>query len=273
MVPRSRSTRSPARDRRWLIAVLALTGVLGAAVLVALITGDDDTADRPQSTLLTATPVEGADGALAVDAVPTDYTITYELVNADGANNVADTAPPPEARTYTTSTETFRVRRPFATHIANLDGRPPGGEVQQTIISDLGLYATAVAGDEEQQVETVLPGAGIGDWRLDAILGDLVDDGTFVARATGASCSAGSARCTAPASPLENYQLTKPTDDDLHRPVRRCRRPAARAGCRGRRGAARAPHRHGGGRCADAHRRATSPSPAPRPASTPAAWY
>jgi hypothetical protein len=201
----------PRRGTRWLIAVLALTGVLAAAVVVALVTGGDDTPDRPQSTLLTAVPVEGASGALALGEVPTSYTITYGLVAADDANNVADTAPPPESRTYSTSTETFRVRRPFATHIDNLDGDPPGGDLQQTIISDLGLYATAGSGDEGQQVEMVLPGAGIGDWRLDAILGDLVDNGTFVLgdRRTllGREC-----QVYRTGAPLENYALTKPTD-------------------------------------------------------------
>ena len=199
------------RGRRWLIAIGALTAVLAAAVVVALVTGGNDDADEGRSTLLTATPVDGASGPLAVDQVPTAYAVSYELVNADGSNNVADTAPPASSRTYTTSTETFRVRRPFATHIDSFDGSAADGDPAQTIISDLGLYATTSAGDEDQQVEAILPGAGIGDWRLDAVLGDLVDDGTFVLgerrELLGREC-----QVYRTGSPLENYQLTKPTE-------------------------------------------------------------
>ncbi|MFT3852293.1 MAG: hypothetical protein QM733_06110 [Ilumatobacteraceae bacterium] len=201
----------PHRGRRWLIAVGGLAALLGIAVVAALVTGGSSGVSQPRSTLLSATPVEGATGALALDAVPTEYTITYELVTTDGANNVADTAPAPETRTYSTSTESFRVRRPFATHIEDRDGAPPGGDLQATIISDLGLHATVSAGDEDQQVEAVLPGAGIGDWRLDAVLGDLVDDGTFVLgerrELLGREC-----QVYRTGSPLENYELTKPTD-------------------------------------------------------------
>lgn len=197
------------RGRRWVIAIVSVAAVLAVVIGVALVTGGDT--ERPQSTLLTAEAVEGATDALAITAAPTAYTVSYELVTADDANNVADTTPDPETRTYTTSTETFRVRRPFSTHIANLSGPPPGGDLQQTIISDLGLYATSSAGDETQSVEAILPGAGIGDWRLDATLGDLVDDGTFQLgeRRTllGREC-----QVYRTGSPLENYALTKPTD-------------------------------------------------------------
>lgn len=202
----------PHRGRRWLIAVVGLAAVLAIAVVAALVTGGGDHADEPRSTLLTATPVDGASGPLTIDQTPTEYTLTYELVNADGADNVADTAPPADSRTYTTATETFQVRRPFASHIDNLDGAPPGGDLQQTIVSDLGLYATADAGAEaQQQVEAIMPGAAIGDWRLDAVLGDLVDDGVFVLgerrELLGREC-----QVYRTGAPLENYQLTKPTE-------------------------------------------------------------
>ncbi len=197
------------RSRRWVIAVVSVAAVLAVVVGVALVTGEDTT--RPPSTLLTATPVEGASGALGITAAPATYTMSYELVTTDGADNVADTAPTAETRTYTTSTEKFRVRRPFATHIDNLDGAPPGNDLQETIISDFGLYATSSAGDVSQSVETILPGAGIGDWRLDAILGDLVDDGTFQLgeRRTllGREC-----QVYRTGAPLENYELAAPTD-------------------------------------------------------------
>ena len=199
------------RGRRWLLAVGGLAAVLAIAVVAALVTGGSGSNDGPRSTLLSATPVEGADGPLALGAVPSEYTVTYQLVTTDGANNVADTAPAPETRTYTTTTETFRVRRPFSTHIDSLDGSPPGDGLQQTIISDLGLYATSSAADADQQVETIMPGAGIGDWRLDAVLGDLVDDGTFVVgerrELLGRQC-----QVYRTGSPLENYELTRPSD-------------------------------------------------------------
>lgn len=56
-----------------------------------------------------------------------------------------------------------------------------------------------------------MPGAGIGDWRLDAILDDVVADGTFQLRERrsllGREC-----QVYRTGSPLENYELTKPTD-------------------------------------------------------------
>ena len=194
--PEAAEPEPPRRGRGWLIAILVTTAALAAIVVVALVVGGGDGPEQPESALLTATPVEGASGALGITAPPADYAVTYELVTADDTANVADTAPPPSSRTYSTATEAFKVRRPFDTHIENLDGSPPGGDVQQTIISDFGHSATMTAGDE-QQVETILPGAGIGDWRLDAILDDVVEDGTFQF-VSDANCSAGSARCTAP---------------------------------------------------------------------------
>jgi len=207
--PEAAEPEPPRRGRGWLIAILATTAALAAIVVVALVVGGGNGSKQPESVLLTATPVEGASGALGITAPPADYAVTYELVTADDTGNVADTAPPPSSRTYSTATEAFKVRRPFATHIENLDGSPPGGDVQQTIISDFGRYATTAAGDD-QQVETILPGAGIGDWRLDAILDDVVEDGTFELRERrellGREC-----QVYRTGSPLENYELTKPT--------------------------------------------------------------
>ena len=162
--PEAAEPEPPRPGRGWLIAILVTTAALAAIVVVALVVGGGDGPEQPESVLLTATPVEGASGALGITAPPADYAVTYELVTADDTARGRHRAAAVVTHVLH-ATEAFKVRRPFDTHIENLDGSPPGGDVQQTIISDFGHSATMTAGDE-QQVETILPGAGIGDWRL-----------------------------------------------------------------------------------------------------------
>ncbi len=207
------------RGRRWLIAVLACVAVLSAVIVVALVNSKEPAASP--SSELTATPVTGASGVLVIDAPPAAYTITYRLEGADSDPSPLDDAGVDDpggaaagtssaAITFTTSTESFQVQRPFRTRIVSRVGAPPGTQQQWAIISDLGVSSSSAEGATEPDVETILPSAGIGDWRLDAVLGDLVADGSFVVRGRrellGRQC-----QVYRTGSPLENYEVTAPT--------------------------------------------------------------
>lgn len=221
----------PQRGRRWVIAVVGVVAVLVAVVVVAVVNGED--APAPLSDELSAIAVPGATGALGITAPPTAYTVTYRLDGADtepapadpgtplvagsqpGAAAVVpaatvDTAANDVAPAIVTSTEAFRVQRPFRTHIDSRAGAPPGGDRQWTIVSDLGVSSSLASGSPEADVETILPSAGIGDWRLDAVLGDLVADGSFQMRDRrtflGRQC-----QVYRTGSPLEDYEVSAPT--------------------------------------------------------------
>ncbi len=194
-----------------MIGVVVCALVLAGIVAVALINNKHSATTVAPSSALVATPVEDASGTLPLTEAPAAYTITYELQSSDSDNASGTTVPEPEARTYTASTEGFRVQRPFRTHIDSRTGAPPGGSVQWTIVSDLGLSSSDTTGDEKPSVDSITPSAGIGDWRLDAVLGDLVADNTFVPRERrtllGREC-----QVYRTGAPLENYQITAPTD-------------------------------------------------------------
>jgi hypothetical protein len=212
--------QDPPRGRGWIIGVVLCSLVLVAVVVVALSHGNDSSSSAAPSTDLTATLLPDAQGPLQLGQVPAAYTVTYELQSSssddDPAATDAPTAPtdgvPATAvsRTYTTSTEQFRVQRPFQTHIDSRTGAPPGGAAQWSIISDLGVSSSSTTGDESPSVDTITPSAGIGDWRLDAVLDDLVADKTFVLRERrallGRDC-----QVYRTGSPLENYSVTAPT--------------------------------------------------------------
>ncbi|MEO5898693.1 MAG: hypothetical protein ABIR68_01015 [Ilumatobacteraceae bacterium] len=212
------SLEDPPRGRGWIIGVVLCSLVLVAVVVVALYHGRDSSSPAAPSTHLTASLVPEASGPLQLVQVPTAYSVTYELQssNSDDAADPADSptaldVPSTANRTYTTSTEQFRVQRPFQTHIDSKTGAPPGGDIQWSIVSDLGVSSSSTTGDETPSVDTITPSAGIGDWRLDAVLDDLVADKTFVLRERrsllGRDC-----QVYRTGSPLENYAVTAPTD-------------------------------------------------------------
>lgn len=212
------------RGKRWVIAVLACVAVLGAVIVVALVNSDESS--TPLSTELSAVPVPNATGALGITVPPTRYSVTYRLDGTDSEPTPVDlgtpldpsTSPGAAARTTTpagalgvvTSTESFNVERPFRTRIASRAGAPPGGAQQWAIVSDLGVSSSLASGASEPDVETILPSVGIGDWRLDAVLDDLVADGRFVQDGRrsllGREC-----QVYRTGSPLENYEVTAPT--------------------------------------------------------------
>ena len=209
------------RGRRWVGAVVACVAVLGAVIVVALVNSDEPPASL--STELSALPVPDASGALGISAPATRYRVTYRLDSTDseaapvdlGASLELDTstgaAPSTgaDALDVVTSTESFSVQRPFRTLIESRAGAPPGGERQWAIVSDLGVSSSLASGASEPDVETILPSAGIGDWRLDAVLGDLVADGSFV---VGERRSLLGRQCQVyrTGSPLEDYEVTPP---------------------------------------------------------------
>lgn len=203
--------QDPPRGRGWIIGVVLCALVLVAVVVVALYHGKDPSTVAP-TTELTASLVADAPGALQLAGVPTAYAVTYELQSsAAGSADATDGVPATVGHTYTTSTEQFRVQRPFQTHIDSKAGGPPGGAAQWSIVTDLGVRSSSSTGDETPSVDTIIPSAGIGDWRLDAVLDDLVADKTFVRRERrsllGRDC-----QVYRTGSPLENYAVSAATE-------------------------------------------------------------
>jgi hypothetical protein len=204
----------PRRGRGWVVGIVVCALVLAGIVAVALVNNKSSSSTTlAPSSAFVAAPVTDATGSLPLAVAPTAYTVTYELQSSDDSDDAASgtTVPEPEARTYTTSTEDFRVQRPFRTHIDSRTGEPPGGDVQWSIISDFGLSSSETTGDEAPSIDSITPSAGIGDWRLDAVLADLIADKTFLPRERrtllGREC-----QVYRTGAPLENYQISAPTD-------------------------------------------------------------
>ncbi|MEO5723567.1 MAG: hypothetical protein ABIQ39_09765, partial [Ilumatobacteraceae bacterium] len=199
------------RGRTWAIAVVGVAAVLVAVIGVALLT-DGGGSSSPPSNQLSAAVVPGASGLLALADPPASYAVSYRFDSLDGADNADATAPTVVGSSYTTSTEDFLVQRPFRAVITSRAGQPPGGAQQWTITSNLGLSATTTTDREQPTIDTIMPSAAIGDWRLDAVLGDLVADKMFVPRERrtllGRQC-----QVYRTGSPLENYDVTAPSDN------------------------------------------------------------
>lgn len=176
------------------VLVLALAG--GTTAIVLATSGSSE----PAANTLTAPIVEGATGTLSITDPPAAYAITYQLESTadDGST--------------TTGTETFEVRRPFDARITGLSGPPPGTDKQWQAITNLGLYSDMTQGNDPQ-VSQLAPHSALADFRLDGTLGDLVANGTFVARERRKVLDR-ECQVYRTGKPLESFAVAAPTETD-----------------------------------------------------------
>jgi hypothetical protein len=144
--------------------------------------------------------VDPAGGSLAITAPPAAYRVVYRVATYDDQGKA------------TVSTEEVLVRRPFDGRITSKAGDPPGGADQWTLTNSRGLVSDATAG-QPADVSQVPPGAAAGDIRVDASLGDLVDQKLFVPRerrqVVDREC-----QVYRTGQPLESATVAPPSDTD-----------------------------------------------------------
>ncbi|MCU1391256.1 MAG: hypothetical protein JWL72_4594, partial [Ilumatobacteraceae bacterium] len=149
---------------------------------------------------LEATPTADTSNGLFPFDPPDAYTVTYRHVAYDGSD-------------ATTTTQQYSVARPFEARVVSLNGEPPGGGEQWSVTTTLGLYEQSTA-DDGATTQVAAPATGLGDYRLDASIDDLVTDGTFVRRVLrtllGRQC-----QVYRTGSPAEAYTITAPTAENF----------------------------------------------------------
>ena len=179
------------------LAVVLVLALAGGTVALVLSTRGSST---PAAVTLSSPIVEDASGTFAITNPPAAYSVVYRLESTSDTGGT------------TTTTETFEVRRPFDARITGLAGAPPGTDQQWQAISNLGLYSDFTAGNDPQ-VSQVAPHSTLADFRLDATLGELVANGTFVAKerrtVLGREC-----QVYRTGKPLESFSVGAPTETD-----------------------------------------------------------
>lgn len=207
-------TQLETRRRRRRITLAAVAGVVVVAVVGG--TAFAVLGSRGGSTTaigLTSEVVDEPAANLTVTAPPSTYQITYRI------DTYTDETP-------TTTTESITIRRPFDGFVSSKTGAPPGTDEQWHAVSNLGSYSdttaatadatsTTVAGTDGSttQVQKALPQTALGDFRLDATIGDLVAGGLFqpkeVRRVQGREC-----QVYRTGQPLESFGVAAATDTD-----------------------------------------------------------
>jgi hypothetical protein len=196
---RSVTAQVAARRRRtrirWASAAAAVV-VLGAGTAVFVATRPDG--GIPKITL-TGKKVSDADGALGITAPLPAYTVNYEL------KNYATDPKNPDL-----GTETIRASRPFSAEVTASSGT---GETVSTsdLITVLGKQSGAQDG-ADATVSVIPPTGGLGDFRLDASLDDLVASGKYELKERRTVIDR-ECQVYRTGSALESLSVTAPTDD------------------------------------------------------------
>ena len=155
------------RRRRLIVRATAAGLVLVAVGVTALVLVERGGGVTHYS--LTGKKVPTPAGEFSITSSPTSYQVVYRLDSYDGQGKV------------TTTTQDFTIRRPFDAKIVIKTGAPPGTATTASYVGTLGLFQQA-SGDGAPTASRGAPQASLGDFRLDASLGDLVAQGLFVAR-------------------------------------------------------------------------------------------
>ncbi|MCU1391770.1 MAG: hypothetical protein JWM34_198 [Ilumatobacteraceae bacterium] len=194
-----RATRSedaaPKHTRRNVIAGIVVAVVVAAAIGVYV----HSLGGPAPSRNLIAQPTGEPSNTLFDFDPPAAFTATYRLDAYDNGST-------------TTSTQTYKVLRPYDAQVISTSGTSPDGDEQWSVTTSLGLYEQSTAADGPS-TQAAAPATGLGDYRLDASIDDLVDDGTYVVldrrSLLGRDC-----QVYRTGSPVESYTETKPTDTD-----------------------------------------------------------
>lgn len=193
---RTAAARRATRRRRRLkgAAIFAAVAVVGGTIgFLALREEDGPSAE------LRAARVRGATGPLAMTATPASYRAVYRAEAYQGPN-------------VTESTEEIRVQRPFDGRVEIREGAPPGGAGQFSGRSTYGTYANYTEGGAAQIADDA-PTVALGDVRVAASIGELVEQGLFILgdrrRALDREC-----QTYRTGSPLQSLKITAPTATD-----------------------------------------------------------
>ena len=195
-----RAVRRHRRKRR----MVALACALVVAVPGGIVVWKQVTAPDPPPQLRAALVTR--DGAtLAITSAPSAFGIRYRI----------ETYPTSEAdgggKGPAVTTEDVMVRRPFDGRIVEREGEPPGERLQLDLRSVLGRRGDYTRPTEVQSSKDA-PAAAVGDVRLDATLGALVDAGFLLPRerrrALGREC-----QVYRTGLPLESLSVSAPTED------------------------------------------------------------
>jgi hypothetical protein len=177
--------------------------------------------------MLTAAPVPGADGPLELSTAPMSYAVTYVLEGLeDDVPAPLDTPDTVRRRLPAQSPRRATSARPSRSAFAvlrhaHLQRQPRRDRARLVDHLPPSRRSSSSNGTPEPTVETIVPGAGIGDWRLDAVLADLVADGSFVLRERRTLLGRGVPGATAPVRRWRALRGDRVDGRDVRRRVHR----------------------------------------------------